>query len=202
MRPASVLVPEWSWLPPFLLTVRVGVGAQHSGLTDLTADRRRSLGKGRSPARLSPQAGDRKGARRWLVLRFGYLPGEYPAHTAARSRSRLPFSTQAARASSSEHNRTGSRRRHVRSVLPGRIPRHNRRLPRRNGRESWLQNPEARRRPAASRSSRGRRGGRLRTSPRPFPLPPKEAGRASPESRDLTRRGTGRERPPARPAQQ
>src|SRR5215212_3131560 len=103
MRPVSVLVPEWSWLPPFLFTVRVAVGARRSGLTDLPADRRRSFGKGRSPARLSPQAGDRKGARRWLVLRSGYLPGEYPAHTAARSRSRLPFSTQAARAFSSEH---------------------------------------------------------------------------------------------------
>src|SRR5215204_7412155 len=104
MRPASALVPEWSWLPPFLLTVRVGAGAQHSGLTYL-ADRRRSFGKGRSPARLSPQAGDRKGALRWLVLRSDYPPGECPSHTAARLRSHLPLSTQAARASSSERNR-------------------------------------------------------------------------------------------------
>src|SRR5215203_3491616 len=169
-------------------------------LIDPPAGRRRSSGKGRSPGHLSPLAEDRKGAPRWLAFRSGYLPGECPSRTAARWRSHLHFPTRAARASSSGHSQSGCHRRHARSALQERFPRHNRRLPRRNGRGSWSRYPEARRKPAASRNGWDRLGDRPHTSSWPFLLTPRGAGHANPESRDLLPSETVRGRPSARPS--
>ena len=114
---------------------------------DLAAGRRHGFQKGRSPARRSPRAGDHKGAQRWPFLRSGYRPVDALA-TWQHGRDSIFPAPRASRASSSGHDRVESRHRGARNVLRGRIPRRNRRLPRKNGRGPWSQNPEARRRPA------------------------------------------------------